>query len=66
MVFPRASGILFTAILSLLTGRCYPLMQASDLVKLLSPALVNADNYKVRNGSVTDKKISAKKLAIYA
>jgi len=27
---------------------------------------VNADNYKVRNGQVIEKKISNKKLAIYA
>ena len=41
-------------------------MPASDLVRPLVSGLVNADNYKVRNGKIIDKKISTKKLAIYA
>ena len=36
------------------------------LGEALVSGLVNADNYKVRNGKVIDKKISTKKLAIYA
>jgi phosphoenolpyruvate synthase/pyruvate phosphate dikinase len=36
------------------------------LGEALVSGLVNADSYKVRNGKVIDKKISAKKLAIYA
>jgi pyruvate,water dikinase len=39
-------------------------MPASDLEKLWS-WLVNADNYKVRNAKIIDKKISTKKLAIH-
>ena len=41
-------------------------MPASDLVRPWPPDLVNSDIYKVRNGKVIDKKISTKKLAIYA
>jgi phosphoenolpyruvate synthase/pyruvate phosphate dikinase len=36
------------------------------LGEALVSGLVNADNYKVRNGKAIDKKISTKKLAIYA
>ncbi len=36
------------------------------LGEALVSGLVNADSHKVRNGEVIDKKISTKKLAIYA
>jgi len=36
------------------------------LGEALVSGLVNADIYKVRNGKIIDKKISTKKLAIYA
>ena len=38
MVFPQVAGILFTADPVTSTGRCYPLMPASDLVRPWSPA----------------------------
>ena len=37
-----------------------------ELGEALVSGLVNPDIYKVRNGKVIDKKISTKKLAIYA
>ncbi len=66
MVFPRAAGILFTA--DPITGnRKVSSIDASfGLGEAMVAGLVNADNYKVQNGQVTEKKISAKKLAIYA
>jgi phosphoenolpyruvate synthase/pyruvate phosphate dikinase len=41
-------------------------MPASDLGEALVSGLVNADNYKVRNGKVIDRRIATKKLAIHA
>jgi pyruvate,water dikinase len=66
MVFPQAAGILFTA--DPVTGhRNVVSIDASfGLGEALVAGLVNADNYKVRNGKVIDKKISTKKLAIDA
>ncbi|WP_245999693.1 phosphoenolpyruvate synthase [Paraflavitalea soli] len=66
MVFPQTAGIMFTA--DPLTGnRKITSIDASfGLGEALVSGLVNADNYKVRNGKLIDKKIAAKKLAIYA
>jgi phosphoenolpyruvate synthase/pyruvate phosphate dikinase len=66
MVFPQVAGILFTA--DPVTGnRKISSIDASfGLGEALVSGLVNADNYKVRNGKIIDKKISTKKLAINA
>jgi phosphoenolpyruvate synthase/pyruvate phosphate dikinase len=66
MVFPQVAGILFTA--DPITGnRKVSSIDASfGLGEALVSGLVNADNYKVRNGQVIDKRIAAKQLAIYA
>ncbi|UBF28727.1 phosphoenolpyruvate synthase [Kovacikia minuta CCNUW1] len=66
MIFPQAAGILFTA--DPVTGhRKVTSIDASfGLGEALVSGRVNADNYKVRNGRVIDKKIATKKLAIYA
>lgn len=66
MVFPDVAGILFTA--DPITGnRKVSSIDASfGLGEALVSGLVNADVYKVRNGTITDKKISAKERAIYA
>ena len=66
MVFPQVAGILFTA--DPVTGNRKVLsVDASfGLGEALVSGLVNADNYRVRDGKVIDKNISAKKLAIYA
>jgi rifampicin phosphotransferase len=66
MVFPQVAGVLFTA--DPVTGnRKVASIDASfGLGEALVSGLVNADNYKVRNGKVIDKKIFNKKLAIDA
>jgi pyruvate,water dikinase len=66
MVFPRAAGILFTA--DPVTGnrKVLSIDAGFGLGEAMASGLVNADNYKVRDGQVIDKKISTKKLAIYA
>jgi pyruvate,water dikinase len=66
MVFPQASGILFTA--DPVTGnRKVASVEASfGLGEALVSGLVNADVYKVRDGEVVAKTIATKKLAIYA
>lgn len=66
MVFPQAAGIMFTA--DPLTGnrKLLSIDASFGLGEALVSGLVNADNYKVSDGMVIDKQISAKKLAIYA
>ncbi|ULM99180.1 phosphoenolpyruvate synthase [Peribacillus frigoritolerans] len=66
MIFPQASGILFTA--DPVSSNCKVLsIDASfGLGEALVSGLVSADNYKVQEGRIVEKKISAKKLAIYA
>ncbi|HEY9622895.1 MAG TPA: phosphoenolpyruvate synthase [Crinalium sp.] len=66
MVFPQAAGILFTA--DPVTGnrKVVSIDASFGLGEAIVSGLVNADNYKVRNGRVIDKKISTKKLTIYA
>ncbi|HEU4556125.1 MAG TPA: phosphoenolpyruvate synthase [Chitinophaga sp.] len=66
MIFPQAAGILFTA--DPVTGnrKVLSIDASFGLGEALVSGLVNADNYKVRNGKVIDKKISAKQLAVYA
>ncbi len=66
MVFPQAAGILFTA--DPVTGnrKVSSIDAGFGLGEALVSGLVNADNYKVCNGVIIDKKVSTKKLAIYA
>jgi phosphoenolpyruvate synthase/pyruvate phosphate dikinase len=66
LVFPQAAGILFTA--DPVTGnrKVLSIDASFGLGEALVSGLVNADTYKVRNGKVIHKKISRKKLAIYA
>ena len=66
MLFPEASGILFTAD-PINSNRKVTSIDASfGLGEALVSGLVNPDIYKVRDGIIVDKKISAKKMAIYA
>ncbi|OPY62231.1 MAG: Phosphoenolpyruvate synthase [Pelotomaculum sp. PtaU1.Bin065] len=66
MVFPEAAGIMFTAD-PITSNRKLASIDASfGLGEALVSGLVNADIYKVRDGRIVDKKISTKKLAIYA
>lgn len=66
MVFPQASGILFTADPVNSNRKVLSIDAGFGLGEALVSGLVNADIYKVCNGKVIDKKISTKKLAIYA
>lgn len=66
MVFPQASGILFTADPVTFNRKVLSIDAGFGLGEALVSGLVNADIYKVRNGKVIDKKISTKKRAVYA
>ncbi|KNY28856.1 phosphoenolpyruvate synthase [Pseudobacteroides cellulosolvens] len=66
MVFPQAAGILFTADPVTSNRKVLSIDASFGLGEALVSGLINADNYKVRNGQVIHKKISTKKLAIYA
>jgi pyruvate,water dikinase len=66
MVFPQAAGILFTADPVTSNRKVLSIDASFGLGEALVSGLVNADIYKVRNGTVIDKKVSTKKLAIYA
>lgn len=66
MVFPEVSGILFTADPVTSNRKVLSIDASFGLGEALVSGLVNADNYKVLSGKVMDKKISTKKLAIYA
>ncbi len=66
MIFPQASGILFTADPVTSNRKVLSIDASFGLGEALVSGLVNADIYKVREGKVIDKKISSKKLAIYA
>ena len=66
MVFPNASGVLFTA--DPVSGnRKVVFVEATfGLGEALVSGLVNADAYKVRDGAVVEKTIGTKRLAINA
>jgi rifampicin phosphotransferase len=66
MVFPQAAGILFTADPLTSNRKLLSIDASFGLGEPMVSGLVNPDIYKVRNGKVIDKKISTKKLAIYA
>src|SRR5688572_21480601 len=65
MVFPQAAGILFTADPVTSNRKVSSIDASFGLGEALVAGLVNADNYKVRNGTLADKQISTKKLAVY-
>ncbi len=66
MVFPQAAGILFTADPVTSNRKVVSIDASFGLGEALVSGLVNPDIYKVRNGEIIDKRISAKKLAIDA
>ncbi|GBF35770.1 phosphoenolpyruvate synthase [Desulfocucumis palustris] len=66
MVFPHASGIMFTADPVTSNRKVLSIDASFGLGEALVSGLVNADSYKVREGRILDKKISAKKVAVYA
>src|SRR5207247_6504541 len=66
MVFPQASGILFTAD-PVTSNRKVASVEASfGLGEALVSGLVNPDVYKVRDGEVVAKAVATKQLAIHA
>lgn len=66
MVFPQASGILFTAD-PVTSNRKVASVEASfGLGEALVSGLVNADIYKVRDGEIIARAIGSKRLAIHA
>ncbi|OJD57168.1 phosphoenolpyruvate synthase [Bacillus sp. N35-10-4] len=66
MVFPEASGILFTADPITSSRKVLSIDASFGLGEALVSGLVSADNYKVKEGEIVDKLISTKKVAIYA
>ncbi|SFD85074.1 pyruvate, water dikinase [Paenibacillus catalpae] len=65
MIFPQASGILFTADPITSNRKLLSIDASFGLGEALVSGLVSADSYKVRDGEIVDKRIAAKKLAIY-
>jgi len=65
MIFPDVSGIMFTADPVSSNRKVLSIDASFGLGDALVSGIVNADNYKVRDGIVVEKKISTKKLAVY-
>ncbi|MFD0716960.1 phosphoenolpyruvate synthase [Paenibacillus sp. GCM10027626] len=65
MVFPQASGILFTADPITFNRKVLTIDASFGLGEALVSGLVSADCYKVQEEQIVDKRIAAKKLAIY-
>ncbi|MBH0332711.1 phosphoenolpyruvate synthase [Brevibacillus brevis] len=65
MVFPQASGILFTAHPMTGNRKLLSIDASFGLGEALVSGLVSADVYHVRNEQIVDKRIAAKKIAIY-
>ncbi len=66
MVFPQASGVLFTADPITSNRKMLSIDASFGLGEALVSGLVSPDCYKVRNDKITDKRIATKKVAIYA
>ncbi|MEK4435962.1 phosphoenolpyruvate synthase [Paenibacillus sp. FSL K6-2862] len=66
MIFPQASGILFTADPMTSSRKLLSIDASYGLGEALVSGLVSADGYKVREEEIVDKRIATKKLAIYA
>jgi len=65
MVFPQASGILFTADPMTSNRKLLSINASFGLGEALVSGLVSADCYKVQEEEIVDKMIATKKLAIY-
>lgn len=65
MVFPQASGILFTADPMTSNRKQLSIDAGFGLGEALVSGLVSADVYKVQEEEIADKRIAAKTLAIY-
>jgi pyruvate,water dikinase len=65
MVFPQAAGILFTADPVTSNRKVVSIDASFGLGEALVSGLVSPDTYKVREGRIVEKKISAKQMAVY-
>ncbi|ASI84118.1 MULTISPECIES: phosphoenolpyruvate synthase [Bacillus cereus group] len=65
MVFPEASGILFTADPITSNRKVLSIDASFGLGEALVSGLVSTDNYKVKEDEIVEKVIATKKLAIY-
>lgn len=65
MVFPQASGILFTADPMTSNRKLLSIDASYGLGEALVSGLVSADGYQVRDGEIVEKRIATKKLAVY-
>ncbi|PER27713.1 phosphoenolpyruvate synthase [Bacillus cereus] len=65
MVFPEASGILFTADPITSNRKVLSIDASFGLGEALVAGLVSADNYKVKEGEIAGKMIATKKIAMY-
>lgn len=65
MIFPEASGIMFTADPVTFNRKVLSIDASYGLGEALVSGIVNADNYKVREGKIVEKKVSVKKSEIY-
>ncbi|ALQ68696.1 phosphoenolpyruvate synthase [Bacillus thuringiensis] len=65
MVFPEASGILFTADPITSNRKVLSIDASFGLGEALVSGLVSADNYRVKEDEIVEKVIATKKLAIY-
>jgi len=65
MVFPQASGILFTADPVTSNRKTLSIDAGFGLGEAFVSGLVSADNYKIRGVEIVDKVIATKELAIY-
>ncbi|MEC1579777.1 phosphoenolpyruvate synthase [Bacillus subtilis] len=65
MVFPQASGILFTADPVTSNRKVLSIDAGFGLGEAMVSGLVSADCYKVQDTQIIDKRIASKKLAIY-
>lgn len=66
MIFPDVSGIMFTTDPVTSNRKVVSIDASFGLGEALVSGLVNADNYKVCGGKITDKEIASKNVGIYA
>lgn len=66
MIFPKVAGVAFTADPLTSNRKVLSIDASFGLGEALVSGLVNADNYKVSDARIAERKISSKKLAVYA
>jgi len=66
MVFPEASGVMFTADPATSNRKVLSINSCFGLGEALVSGLVNADLFTVRDDRITDKVVAHKKLGVYA